>query len=683
MSLHDLFTSPPPGKTFVLLLSKDKYVVGRDKNNDICLTDKSISRVHAMLYPVQDCVKLEDEKSSVGTFINGSHTDVPRVPKDEHSFLKHDDVVWFGGHGNKWRLRKVDISVITTKLDPRDSIELKSLLRVLNGNQVVSEWSNSVTHLVTPKITFTPKFLLALVNCVPVVNLQYFRDAEAIVKKTFALPDVKKYIPAVADECPEEYDFSVNEGRKEIFNGLSFIFLDENKLKLFQKIVKSAGGTVSLWDNKKASIIRVNSRVIGDSKSEVEEHQEVSTYLLSKGKRLIPDSEIGLAIATVSTDKYCNPKYHPEMGHIMALETPYVQMCDSSDLLLVEVIPETILIDDDDDDDEDAGGPVRGGGNKTALRKGVVDKTVLTNTEVPETVAHQVSVHGFPDDDDDDDFIERSQQIISIVDQHSSPAVVRKRKHSAGSDSECSQMKRANSEIDLSNSPPQPSNLSSQLIGRFNSSQFITRPTQRAPSQLSISSQRAATSAVAPTKSKRTLADLLAKDASDSEEELMNFKKKKPKQPVTDVVVPAKKPVTTLLRPVDSGEKSPSGVDAVDNPTLVEPEHRIRISQVTDWLSKTLRSSCTIKSENLDETRAWIGPLLNSVQVKEFSVDLSNMSRNRTANTTTTSVLSDVSGNVSGKRNFKHFKKQSFARNCASINAELMKTKSVLVTEKL
>lgn len=159
----------------------------------------------------------------------------------------------------------------------------------------------------------------------------------------------------------------------------------------------------------------------------------------------------------------------------------------------------------------------------------------------------------------------------------------------------------------------------------------------------------------------------------------MNFKKKKPKAPVTATEA-AKKTVPSLLRAVDMNLMD--SASEVDGPTKATPEpQRVQVSQLTDWLSRSLKSSCTINAESLDESRAWIAPLLNSIQVKEFKVDLTNTTRSRTFNTTGGASVVDSSANLSGKRNFKAFKKQAFHR-CA-IDADLVKTKSVLLTDKL
>lgn len=637
--------------------------MGRDTACDFPLTDQGASRKHAILFPVKDNVKLEDQKSKYGTFVNDEKE---RIPKDAHTFLKDNDLIFFGRRENAWRLKKVEISVITTKLDPRDNLELKSLLRVLNGNQVLSDWSNIVTHLVSPDVTFTTKFLLAMVNCVPIVNLDFFRDAVTHVRTSGTLPDVTKYTPTTTPDFPELCDFSVKAERKGLFSGLAFTFLSQLQMNTFQKIITCAGGSVSMWDKKKSSIIRVASRVIGDSKTEPD-HQEVADYLLGKGRRLIPATEIGMAIATVSIEKHCNPKYNPEVGHILALETPFVQGCNSSDVICMEEVPETIVVDDDDEDVTAPAVIFDKAADKTKMR--VCDKTVVSNTEVPETatVSEQRvtnQLFQFPDDDDDDSFNERSQQILDLVDQHSSQAS-NKRKHSGGTDAENEQppqAKKPNSQIQ---------NIS--LASRFNSSQFIARPSQKLQSQGTDS--RPPPTRSAPEQVKRTLADLLAKDEDDSEDELLNFKKK---SKATDTTRGAKKPVPTLLRSVDEPDKSNSELDGPSKP-LPEVE-RVRISQLSGWLSKTLQSNCSIKVESLDETRAWIAPLLNCVQVKDIIVDLSNCSRNRTGNTTEGSSF--VAANLSGKRNFKSFKKQSFHKN-SLLDPELTRTKSVLITEKL
>lgn len=637
--------------------------MGRDSTCDITLTDAGISRRHAIFFPVKDNVKLEDQKSNNGTFVNDVKT---RIPKDAHTFLKDNDVIYFGKREYAWRLKKVEISVITTKLDPRDNLELKSLLRVLNGNQVLSDWSNIVTHLVAPDINFTIKFLLALVNCVPIVNLDFFRDTVAQVRTSGTLPDVSKYIPKVAQGFPEVCEFGVKAERKALFSGLVFIFLEQLQMNMFQKIITCAGGSVSMWDKKKSSIIRVASRVIGDSKSEPE-HQEVADYLLGKGRRLIPATEIGMAIATVSIERHCNPKYNPEVGHILALETPFVQGCNSSDVICMEEVPETIVVDDDDSVEEPAE-VINEAAEKTKMI--VCDKTVVSSTEVPETVTDSQqrttnNMFQFPDDDDDDSFNERSQQILDLVDQHSSQAS-NKRKHSNGSDADNQdppQAKKQNS---------QSQNISS--ASRFNSSQFIARPSQKLQSQATVSRPPPRS---APEPAKRTLADFLAKDDDDdSEDELLNFKKK---AKTTTTTRAAKKPIPTLLRSIDEPDKSNSELDGPLKPPPPEVE-RFRISQLTGWLSKTLQSNCSIKAESLDETRAWIAPLLNCVQVKEILVDLSNCSRNRTSSTV--EHPSNVTANLSGKRNFKSFKKQCFLKD-SLLDPESTKTKSVLITENL
>lgn len=609
-----------------------------------------MSRRHAILYPTSDCVKLEDEKSLYGTYFGAQNYKAQaRVPTDEHTFLGDSDLIYFGRFGSAWRLKRVQLSVVTTKLDSLETIGLKSYLKVLNGNWFLSEWSNSVTHLVTTKITFTQKLLMALVNCVSIVTADFFKDTIEDVRKTGEMPAVDSYIPPPSDDLPDTFDYTVNEKRKTLFKGLALIFLGEHSMEQYQGIVKCAGGTCSMWDKKKSSIIRVASRVIVDNKS-LDSSRELSEYLTTKGRRLIPDSEIGLAIAAGTTIKYCNPKHQPELGLILALETPLLQ--NSSDVLPIVEVPETLNIDSVLQHE------------KTVLR--VATPAAGPSTEIPESVASN-----FAEGSDDDSFEQRSQMIIDLVDKHSQPSsnVSQKRKLS-----DSPKAADRNEVMENSDRNGEPSTKKSQRLPEMqtDSSQFITRTRrkERSPEIEPIME--------AP-KNKRTLADLLAKD--DDEEDLFAFSTCKRSRsnalrpaPVHSKVVRSQVnerpvPKSTASDRIDSSE------GASKEAFKVSP---IVVSLTSGWLSKSLQKSCHIKAEPTDEPRdSWIESLMNTIQVREVKV---NLSLTTSQNNFTSSNIIGTADNLS-RRNFKSFKKQSVLKT--STGDDFIKTKPVLITEKL
>lgn len=601
---------------------KEKYVVGRyvveGTQPDLNLHDTSISRSHAFLYPVSDHVKLEDELSRYGTYVNEKITSQKRVPKDEHIFLRAKDLVQFGLLSNIWRLERVDISILTSNLDIRDSVELKSILRTLHGNEISSDWSNSVTHLVMSTLTITPKLLMALVNCVPVVNFEFFKAAVKTARETGRLPKESQFVPSLAKSATmfSDCDFTVDEARKSLFDGLNFIFLDESYFSIYQKVISSAGGMATMWDKKKSSIIRINSRVIVDHKAN---QNELNDYLKTKNRRLILGSEIGFAIIHKSINEYCNPKNSlEETQDILAEETPGVGT-DNVKLGVTEV-PETI----------DYANEVTV--EKTFLR--VVNKTIPPNaTEVPETVQ-------FPDDND---FDLNSQAIMDIVDR----------------ESEKSQKRKKTPEPEFQSSKRFHLEKSSQSKS-LDLSQFMKKRVQR---EKSPDTDHIFDAPVA-VQNKRTLAELLEQD--DEEDNLFDFASKKSRPlsnsqrssiPDKPYRPPKVQKIPSLIKTAPKPGPSVDVPDASSTPYFkITP---VNISQ-SGWLCRKLETSLNIKSESLDEvdeSRTWIQSLHDAFQIKEIKVNLSTSTSKSIPRTELTSIPD------SGKRNYKSFRKQGYQKH--------------------
>lgn len=68
-----------------------KITIGRDKNNDIILESRLISRFHAELQKIKGDYYIHDLNSSNGTFINDKI-----IPKDKYVKVSQDNIIKIG-----------------------------------------------------------------------------------------------------------------------------------------------------------------------------------------------------------------------------------------------------------------------------------------------------------------------------------------------------------------------------------------------------------------------------------------------------------------------------------------------------------------------------------------------------------------------------------------------------------
>ncbi len=85
------------GHKTVVSLVRDDYSVGRAQDNTIRLTERNISRHHAVIHRAEDGWSLEDRRSYNGCYVNGSRVADPRP-------LTHGDLIQLGDY----RLEVVD-----------------------------------------------------------------------------------------------------------------------------------------------------------------------------------------------------------------------------------------------------------------------------------------------------------------------------------------------------------------------------------------------------------------------------------------------------------------------------------------------------------------------------------------------------------------------------------------------
>ena len=119
------------GVTQEYSLSQRIIRLGRDRANDLCLEDKSVSRHHASVVKVFEEYFLQDEKSTNGTRLNGQEV--------HKHILKHGDEIEIG----KYRLRFIE--------DAMEQAEDN-----LDKTVVINPTSNKYQHQRTEEIQHQP-----------------------------------------------------------------------------------------------------------------------------------------------------------------------------------------------------------------------------------------------------------------------------------------------------------------------------------------------------------------------------------------------------------------------------------------------------------------------------------------------------------------------------------------------
>lgn len=314
---------------YYLIVGKS-HVVGR-KDGDLVLSDdQSISRRHAVItvvHSIKDLgnpsqlpvVSLTDTGSKYGTYINDGIKVLGRMIKDSPVVLKDGDHIRFGLQWNDWRLDYSPLVVTTSTLTPDGKRSLGQQLVMLGGH-LVNSWQDTVTHVTMCNLTLTVKVVCALANGKPIVTPQYWDNYITALSTKQPLPDCKDYIPPLAETTlnVNEVSFDVNENRKKLFVGKHFVFSSSHQYNLYSCMVTAAGGRAGILeecglvpeDLVQPNVIVMQYSFVPSQGSQVpHSFQEVTKYLKSRGKRIIPESDVGLAILYCSIDRHCNPDY--------------------------------------------------------------------------------------------------------------------------------------------------------------------------------------------------------------------------------------------------------------------------------------------------------------------------------------------------------------------------------------
>lgn len=241
--------------------------------------------------------------------------------------------------------------------------------------------------------------LQSLAYGLPIVSPAYF-DAyiTAAREHQMELPNVNDFVPVITEPfiIKEPNMMIVQLDRQRLFQNKTFVFMSKHQFAKFQPIITLAAGKCLVigTDKVKKSFlskpecIPVQYTPISNTQcsSDVE---DIVKHINSNGRRLISESEIGLAIIHRSTDRFCNPdrKFVPEpnsnavntadiLNNILINATPHDEHSEPPPPSNSHRIPESADLTGTEPNNND--------GNKPSPRKSARLSTKNVSTGLPD-----------------------------------------------------------------------------------------------------------------------------------------------------------------------------------------------------------------------------------------------------------------------------------------------------------
>lgn len=308
---------------------KREVIIGRSPDKQICsfpiIDDSSLSRRHASLtLSSNNCLFVQDLDSKYGTFINDCTEKLTTKVQ-----LKSDDIVKLGKLNCIWRVYNLELVTCTSTFEKENLLHLKSILDKIGG-QLKNEWDDSCGYLTMPELTLTIEVVFALVQGSYIVTTEFWNKCLESIHNLSIPPDPQLFTPEIIETTlnreettlnREIVSFLPNDKRKSLFLGIKCVFFSKRQFETYKKVlVKSSAEPLLLSESKltKASLCEPDFIVIQynisstsqETQAQKNQMLEIISYLKSKGKRVIPDTEIRFAILYCSLNKYCNPDFN-------------------------------------------------------------------------------------------------------------------------------------------------------------------------------------------------------------------------------------------------------------------------------------------------------------------------------------------------------------------------------------
>lgn len=158
------------------------------------------------------------------------------------------------------------------------------------------------------------KVLQSLAYGIPIVSPAFF-DAyiQCAREHQQQLPDVANFVPEITEPyiIKEPNMMSVHLDRQRLFQNKTFVFMVKHHMAQFEPIISlAAGKCVAMDTNKvkksflcKPEAIPVHYSTLSANSQSASDVEGIMKYIDSHGRRLINESEIGLAILHRSIDR--------------------------------------------------------------------------------------------------------------------------------------------------------------------------------------------------------------------------------------------------------------------------------------------------------------------------------------------------------------------------------------------
>ncbi|XP_047529647.1 nibrin [Vanessa atalanta] len=309
-------------KRIIFVLSGKNVTIGRSLDGQNCnfaiTDDPSISRKHATLLILEGVLYLEDLGSKYGTFVNNSD----KIEHNKMIKLSCNDVIKFGKMNCVWKVQKINLITCTSTMKGENLQSLKNILTTVGGI-IKNEWDETCEYLTMPAITLTIKVVLALVQNSHIVTIDYWNKCVDAVNNNTALPNPSNFIPQILESTlnKESVSFLPNKDRSSLFASKKVIFFSRRQLELYKMVLtKSSATALLLSESKMTKSALCDEDVIviqytfssssQETQAQRDQINDIIEYLKNKGKRVVADAEIGLAILYCSISKYCNPSFN-------------------------------------------------------------------------------------------------------------------------------------------------------------------------------------------------------------------------------------------------------------------------------------------------------------------------------------------------------------------------------------
>ncbi|XP_060072738.1 nibrin-like isoform X2 [Ylistrum balloti] len=234
--------------------------------------------------------------------------------------VKDGDEVMFGSPKSVFIAVYEPLVVSTSCLSPTLKKQVQQSVMKLGGH-IVAEWSRHCTLLVMTSISVTIKVVCAMVSLKPIVSPDYLAAYLQSLESGKEQPDPESYLPTVSESQidPTEVSFTNNTERKKIFEGKTFIFLQQKQFQKMSLAVELGGGMPLLMETRpkersdQAILTHKNTVVmncgldVGAASEWKEWYRYVEKTLARHKQHMSQDAELGLAVLHCDTDQYCNP----------------------------------------------------------------------------------------------------------------------------------------------------------------------------------------------------------------------------------------------------------------------------------------------------------------------------------------------------------------------------------------